>query len=562
VSQPEAIRVPITLGCGRFSPGAASAATPNPNKMKLITPPLAAGFLLCALLSVPAAAATYNVRDYGAKADKTTNDQVAMQAAIDACNRAGGGEVLVPAGNYAAGKITLKNNVTLRLEAGATIWSTDQIKDFDPNPRAREHGYLIVADGQENISVVGEGTLEGTGTRELGRQFVDESPAIMPHYRFGMISFRHCKNVRLRDFEILFSEAHTVNFEECEDVSVIGVSILNNFVRTNTDGIDPVSCKNVLISNCHLVGGDDCICPKADRGAPMENLVVENCILESIAGAIKFGTGSAGDFRDIKVSNCVIRNSGVGIGLYIKDGGTVERASFSNISIETTTPETEINSQLRNTVIPIYIDLTKRSPNSPVSHIRDVSFSDIQIESDHGILIQGMAQRPIENLTLRNISFRVTKAFDFSHRMEREGGNATYRDENFTRFVRQPTYLALAHIDGLTVDDVRVLIDPAVFQQFDRSALAVFDSTNCVIRNVQREPAGAPGGQPVVTLNNCQQALVTGCLALPGTPAFLGLAGEKTIGISLAGNDLSNAAAPVTADAAVPAGAWKIQAGL
>jgi hypothetical protein len=474
--------------------------------MKLLLP---SGLLLALLWGAQGFAATYSIRDYGAKADRSVNDQAAMQAAIDACHQAGGGEVLVPAGNYAAGKITLKSNVTLRLEAGAVIWSTDQIKDFDPSPPAHEHGYLIVAEGQENIAVVGEGTLEGTGQAELGRQFQGEDKAVMPPYRFGMIHFTRCRNVRLRDFEILFSEAHTVTFDECQDVSVIGVTILNNFVRTNTDGIDPSSCRNVLISNCHIVGGDDCICPKTERGVPLENLVVENCILESIAGAIKFGTGSSGDYRDVKVSNCVIRNSGVGIGLYIKDGGTVERASFSNISITTTTPDTQINDQLRNTIIPIYIDVTKRDPDSPISHVRDVSFSDIQIESDHGILLQGMAQSPIENLTLRNISFRVTHAFDFSHRTEREGGTATYRDENYTRFVRQPTYLAVAHVDGLTVDDVRVLIDAGVAKRFDRSALAVFDSKNLVIRNVQREPAAVPGGQPLVNLSHCEQVLVT-----------------------------------------------------
>jgi hypothetical protein len=186
-----------------------------------------------------------------------------------------------------------------------------------------------------------------------------------------------------------------------------------------------------------------------------------------------------------------------------------------------------------------------------------LSFSDIQIESDHAIVIQGMAQRPIENLTLRNISFRVPRAFDFSKRVQGNGGSLTLPNAETDRFVLQPTYIALGYVNGLTVDDVRVLIDPGAFQQFDGSALALYDVKNAVISNVQREPVGVAGGQPVVTLENCQDALVTDCLALPGTPVFLGLAGERTKDINLAGDDLSNAATPVARDAAVPADALK-----
>jgi hypothetical protein len=522
--------------------------------------------LCCLLFSIfsgaAASAATYSVRDYGAKGDKTANEQAAIQAAVDACHQAGGGEVLVPTGNYLVGKLILKSNVTLRLEAGATIWATDKMEDYDqPSPGPSDNGpCLIEADGQENIAVVGTGTIVGTGQAELARRNgdgVEGGPNQWPAHRFGVMHFVHCQNVRLRDIEILFSSRHTVKFNECENVSVIGLAILNNYLRIETDGIDPISSKNVLISNCHIVSGDDCICLKTERGIPLENLVVDNCLLESDASAVKFGTGTYGDFRDVKVSNCVIRNSAVGIGLFIKDGGTVERASFSNLSIETTPPDIPIAPVLRNNIIPIFVDLTRRAMNSKLSRIRDISFSDIQIESDNGILIQGLRERAIEDLTLRNISFRVTRGSDFSGRTKRKGDASTYTDENSTRFVRQPTYIALAHIDGLTIAGVRVLIDHDVFRQFDRSALALFESRNAVISDVQREPVGRSGGQPVVTLHDCEQVLVTGCLALPGTPAFLGLTGEETKGISLAGDDLSNAATPVILDAAVPPDALK-----
>lgn len=467
---------------------------------------LAAGGRLPAGFALPLHAeqsAVFSVRDYGAKGDKVSNDTAAIQAAIDACNRSGGGGVVVPPGNYFAGGINLKGNVTLRLENGATIWASGNIEDYDNSLVKSDWGYLFDAVGQENIVICGDGKIVGTGKGDLRRRVGEESVPL-PLHRFGIIRFTRCNNVRLRDFGVRYSEVHTVVLSECDGVFVDGLSILNDFFHTETDGIDPISCRNVVISNCHVVAGDDAICLKTEQGKPVENVVVNNCILESVAGALKLGTDSSGDFRNIRVSNCVIRNSGVGIGLFIKDGGTVADVCFSNLLIETTRQNVPINQRLRNNIFPIYIDLTQRHLNSPLSRIRDVTFDDIQISSDNSIVIQGMAQREIESLTLRGINFRVNSSFNFSHRTEREGGESTYSDANQTRFVRKPTYIALAHVNGLSVEDVRVEIPEDVFNEFPRSALAVFNSQDGVIRNVSRHPEESPNSPPVVVLNDCQ----------------------------------------------------------
>ena len=465
--------------------------------------------ILLFLFTLGGVAATFNIRDYGAKADKTNDDTPGIQAAIDACNQAGGGEVVIPAGNYFAGKIALKSDVTLKLENGAKLWASGNIADYSRNPKPGEHAYLLVANGQKNIVITGEGEIIGTGQAELGRRLgIPKQPH--PAHRFSLIHFVGCQNARLRQFTIRDSEAHAVVLNDCENVFVDGVSILNNYFRVNSDGIDPISCTNVFISNCHIVAGDDCICPKAENGRALENMVVDNCILESISAAFKLGTASSGDFRDIRVANCVIRNSGVGLGLFIKDGGTVEDVSFSNISIETTRPDAPVNAGLRNSIIPIYVDLTKRDPSSPLSRIRNVSFNNIQIVSDNSIVIQGLPDRPVENVTLRDITFRVNNAFDFSKRVKREGGESTYKDANRTQFIRQPTYCALAYVNGLTVENVRVLIPDHIFKAFPRSAVAVFNSENGVIANIGREPAGPQSAPPPVALSHCRQIAVDG----------------------------------------------------
>lgn len=466
---------------------------------------LAAGGVLPSGLALPPMAeqnAIFSVREYGAKGDKVSNDAPAIQAAIDACNRSGGGEVVVPPGNYFSGGIILKSNVTLKLENGATIWASGSIEDYD-NRLVKDHAYLFEALGQENIVIRGEGKFVGTGQSDLRRR-EGEAGMPFPRDRFGIVLFTGCKNVRLQDFRIRYSDAHTVVIRDCKDVFVDGISVFNNYFRTETDGIDPDSCTNVLISNCHIVAGDDAICLKTDNGKPLENVVVDNCILESVATAFKLGTGSSGDFRDIRVSNCVIRNSTLGVGLFIKDGGTVEGVGFSNLFIETTRQDVPINQRLRNDIFPIWIDLTKRNPNSPLSRVRDVTFDDIQIASDNSIVIQGMSQREIENLTLRGVNFHVNGAFDFSHRMEAEGGQSSYTGANKTRFVRQPTYIAVAHVHGLTVEDVGVVIPENVVEQFPRSAVSVFDSQEGVIRNIRREPEESRNAPSVVVLKDCQ----------------------------------------------------------
>lgn len=98
----------------------------------------------------------------------------------------------------------------------------------------------------------------------------------------------------------------------------------------------------------------------------------------------------------------------------------------------------------------------------------------------------------------------MNEIFDSSDRSEREGGKSTYSDANVTRFIRKPTYLALAHVDGLSVDGVRVVITKEVSDEFPRSALAVFNSQNGVIRNVTCQREKRPNAPPVVVLKDCQ----------------------------------------------------------
>lgn len=505
---------------------------------------LAGRLILVALCQVH----PWNVKDHGARGDKQANDTTAIQATIDKCADAGGGTVYIPAGDYRCGQLHVKTGVTLHVEAGATLWVSPDKKDY------RRGNRFLFAEDQNDITIGGRGTIHGTGRGDLGRKRGESTQR--PDWRVGILDFTACKNVTIRDITVRYSDSWTFDLERCENVVIDGVSILNNYYRVNADGIDPVSCKSVRISNCHIVAGDDCIVCKTREGYPCEDIVVTNCVLESIATAVKIGTESPSDFHNILVSNCVIRNSGVGIGMYIKDGATAERISFSNCTIETIRRPELVGDSVVNSTFPIFVDIEKRRKDSRVGTVRDLSFSDITIVSDNGILIQGMEASKIENLSMRNITMRVDRTFDYAKRKKHVGGSTEEtEDRRRTIYARKPSYCTLANIDGLTVESLRIFIPDDIFAQHNRSALSLHNVTQAIISNVQREPPGAGSEVPVVMMQDCRDALLTMCLAPRQTGIFLGLAGPGTANISLRGNDLRGAGQAVHRSDDVPADA-------
>jgi polygalacturonase len=496
-------------------------------------------------MAFPCWARVWDVTELGARGDKEADDTAAIQKAIDSAFQAGGGTAYLPAGNYRCAQLQLRSNVTVHIEAGATLWVSPEKEDYPSGNR------FLFARGAENLTITGRGAIHGTGEKDLQRRRGDTQPR--PDWRVGILDLRECTNVTIRDVTVRYSDSWTFDLERCQNVVIDGVRILNNYYRVNADGIDPVSCRSVRISNCHIVAGDDCIVCKTREGFPCEDIVVTNCVLESIATAVKIGTESPSDFRDILVSNCVIRNSTVGIGMYIKDGATAERISFSNCTIETIRRPELANESLENSVFPIFVDIEKRRKESKIGSIRDLNFSDIAIVSDNGVLIQGMNKSKIENLSLRNITLRVDRAFDYSERKKHVGGTTQEtEDRRRTIYARQPSYFTLANIDGLAVVALRVLIPDDVFARHNRSALSLHAVSKAVVGDIRREPAGAGSDVPVVMMEDCRNALLTGCFALPNTGIFLGLAGKETANISLSGSDPGAARKPVLLSEEVP----------
>src|SRR5687768_3783511 len=376
--------------------------------------------------SVPApppapGARQFDVKAYGAAGVRTQSATAACQSAIDACTAAGGGTVFVPPGDYSVGMLQLKDNVTLHVEAGATLFL---IQDTTQFPRGRRA--MIFAENATNIGLAGRGTLDGLAQYEfVAMRGVDPEIAqeieiaraagvdMRRYYRVGVQTYmcilNSCRNVHLRDLSIVHSPLWNVRLNDCDRVTVHGVYIYSDLEKgVNADGIVIVSSSNVTISDSIIETADDAIVLKAiardgQPAGPVENVTVTNCVLTSSSTALMIGTETQADIHHVLFNNCVIRNSNKGFGINVQDGAVVRDVIVSNLTVETSRRHWNWwgSAELCKLV------LKKRTPASKLGAIRDITVDNVIARVRGTSTIVGHAERPIENLRLSNINLTM-----------------------------------------------------------------------------------------------------------------------------------------------------------
>ncbi|MBO4827316.1 MAG: glycoside hydrolase family 28 protein [Prevotella sp.] len=289
----------------------------------------------------------FNVLDFGAVGNGSTDDAAAIQRAVDACSGQGGGQVLFPAGHvFLSGPVELKSNVEIRLEATATWLANpdEQIYRLSAFGDNRGEGMMwLWCRDVENLSFTGMGTIDGNGIRFMGSELADSyelkplaDPAFDP--RPHVLTLIGVKKLRMRDVTIRNGAYWTVHLVGCDDAAIEGISLLNNLKIRNGDGIDIDHSRHVRISNCHITSGDDCICLKNRREweqyGPTHDITVSNCTMASRSCAIKIGSENMDSISRVMVDNCTIYGSNRGIGIQNRDEGTVTDVTFSNITLE------------------------------------------------------------------------------------------------------------------------------------------------------------------------------------------------------------------------------------
>lgn len=389
----------------------------------------------------------YNILDYGGSNDSTGMNTDAIAKAIDAAASKGGGTVYFPAGKYITGPIHFKSNITLFIDAGAELHFSDDFDHYLPMVESRWEGTevtnfspLFYAKDVENIAITGRGLIDGHGKKwwgfsevtirnqkegeetkwqnEFKRLNKDVLAPDLPGWveqgflRPPFIQFLRCNNVQIKDIKIQNSPFWTVNPQYCDNVTVDGVTI-DNPPSPNTDGINPESCSNVHIANCHISVGDDCITIKSgkDRSGrkvniPAENHTITNCTMLRGHGGVVIGSEMSGGVKNIVISNCIF--DGTDRGIRIKTargrGGVVENIRVSNIVMR----------NIRDQAIVLNMQYAKTG-EEPVSErtplFKNVYISDMAGTTNRVGQILGLEEMPVENVSFNNINMQSKAGF-------------------------------------------------------------------------------------------------------------------------------------------------------
>ncbi len=323
----------------------------------------------------------FDVTAYGAAPTASAAvNQKAINSAVTACNKAGGGKVIVPAGTYLTGPVTLLSGVNLVVEKDATL---QFVYDFDLYPivPTRWEGVdchnlqpLIYAYKATDVALTGEGTIDGGAGKEnwwswfrhpyfndparaeipaLGRDslFKMNSDGVDRELRhFGrndgmrpqMVNFNQCDGVLIEGITLLRSPFWVLHPLLSTNVTVRGVHVNND--GPNGDGCDPESCNGVLIENCYFNTGDDCIAIKSGRnndgrlwGRPTENIIIRNCEMRNGHGGVVIGSEISGGCRNLYAENCIMDSPSLDRVIRIKTnscrGGVIENINVRNIKV-------------------------------------------------------------------------------------------------------------------------------------------------------------------------------------------------------------------------------------
>lgn len=394
-------------------------------------------FSIVLLLTIGAAllsAADFDVRRYGAKGNGVRMDTKAIQKAIDACSKKGGGRVVLRDGTFLTGPIKLKDGVDLHIEESARLLASPNIEDFpdwkdvkhvksENLPRGNRNACLIFADEARDIAITGKGTIDCNGSFHVRKA---ETPQkrwtyeriYSPQESLPRVVFlTGCRDILLEDVMLVNQPAGWGYWiHDCDSVTVRGLRIFSDLAYPNNDGIHLNCSRDVTVTGCHIETGDDAIVLRANSRSlaapkPMERAVITDCELRSNASGIRIAWTGDGVIRDCSLSNIVIRDSYLGISIHVpnraegqldygEEATRVERLHFSDIVMDG---------------IYSYPILTVMGDDRQmqIDAIQDITFTNMTVSSRRYPQFKGRAETPISRFKFQNCTF--TKTYETHH---------------------------------------------------------------------------------------------------------------------------------------------------
>lgn len=468
-------------------------------------------------------ARTADIRDFGAVEGGTHKNTEAIRNAIVWLAGQGGGAVVIPSGRWLTGAVHLESHIALHLAKNAVLLFSQDPLDYLPVVFSRHEdtecykfSAFIYADGKTDIAITGEGILHGQGKpwwswkterKDLEAELVAMGDRGVPvaqrvfdgtdgrGLRPAFFQPMRCTRVLVEGVSFLYGAFWTITPTYCEDVTVRNVTIETSgaYGKTpNGDGMDPSSCRNVLIEHCSFATGDDCIALKSGRdrdglrvGKPTENVVIRDCRGRVGHGGIVIGSETAGGIRNILAHDC----SFVGTDRIVRiktqrgRGGDIAHMWFRNLTGDSIKLEAiHLNMLYSGTRLPAL------QVNEATPQLHDIHFSNIALTSGQGYAIEilGLPEMPVAQVTFDSLSLTSVRGVNISDARE-----VQLRNTRVTPKDSPAVHIAFSR--GILLENVAApdSIRPFAVVEGVETDSVMIRGKDCGVRIAQEVPLGA-----------------------------------------------------------------------
>jgi polygalacturonase len=407
----------------------------------------------------------FDVRDYGATGNGTTDDTVAIQNAINACTGTGG-SVYLANGTYLSGTLYLQSNMTFFIDISANLKGSLDGNDYPMQSPPTTNNQLLncrrallYAVNVTGLTIDGGGTIDGSGTtgQTNGDPWTD--PAIKEAQRPISIWTVDSDHVTIQNIYIRLSAMWTIVPMETDDVLIKNV-LLNVDIDPNRDGIDPVDCHHVVIQDCTVYTDDDSFCLKTGIRRGVEDIVIRNCFsAHTGANGYKFGTASYGGFADVLIQDCYAKHATYAAMVVMsRNGADVNNVNFSRIEFSSC-----------GSAFFVFLGQQPGHPDGDVDKLgslNNVHFTDITGTTNQrwGSLITGQIYNgttyPITNLFFTNCNITFTGSRATVPGNPPEWDSSQYPEANM--FGDLPAWgYWMRHVSGVTFTTCTSTVSPS-----------------------------------------------------------------------------------------------------